>query len=171
MNVFLKADEIINKRSEEKDRQYGPIDKSMANTATIASILCGKDITKDDIYKIMVALKLSRIGISYKEDSILDSIAYLGAYNNSKQLNIDSVAMADHLLNTYKSNIDLFCNRQFNPREFGTQRIILGDYMLGFTVGTNSVLVTYDMVIGTDLTVYDILAEHIKSLIKKIHKL
>lgn len=85
MNIFLKANDIVNNRSEEKERQYGDFHKSMERTAIIASELCNKDIKADDVYLIVTALKLSRISISYKEDSILDAIAYLGAYNNAKQ--------------------------------------------------------------------------------------
>lgn len=87
MNVFLRADEIINKRSEEKEREYGPIDECLTRTAVIASEMCAKQLTVDDVYKVLIALKLSRLAHSHKEDTILDAIAYLGAFNNLKNNN------------------------------------------------------------------------------------
>ena len=37
MNILKKAEEIINNRSEEKEREYGPFDKSMRKAALFAS--------------------------------------------------------------------------------------------------------------------------------------
>lgn len=179
MNVFLKADAIINQRSEEKDRQYGPIDQSMTNTAIISSILCNKEITQEDVYKIMTALKLARLGISYKEDSILDAIAYLGAYNNFKttttmktQINLDSAAMANELLNLYHFTIDKFVNRQFKIDYKLAQRILIGNYGIIFYVDDMKRLsAEYENLPENDLTVYYILAEHLRNLICKRHNL
>lgn len=84
MNILVKADDIINKRSEEKERAYGPMDQSMAKAAKIATELCNKEITQDDMYKCMMALKLSRLAHADKEDSMLDLVAYVAAYNNLK---------------------------------------------------------------------------------------
>jgi hypothetical protein len=84
MNILEKANEIINLRSEEKERLYGPFDQSMAKAALIASELTNKEITIDDFYKCMIALKLSRLSFNSKEDTLLDSVAYLAAYNNYK---------------------------------------------------------------------------------------
>jgi Domain of unknown function (DUF6378) len=84
MNILLKADDIVNKRSEDQERQYGPFDKSMAKAAKIATELCNKEITQDDMYMCMMALKLSRIAYSTKEDSLLDLVAYTAAFNNLK---------------------------------------------------------------------------------------
>lgn len=84
MNIFKKADDIINMRSEEQERMYGPMDQSMAKAARIATELCNKELTQDDMYKCMMALKLSRMAFSDKEDSMLDLVAYVGAFNNLK---------------------------------------------------------------------------------------
>lgn len=83
-NILIKADDIVNKRSEEREREYGSFPDSMAKAAKIATELCNKKITTDDMYKCMVALKLSRIAHKAKEDSLLDAVAYLAAYNNHK---------------------------------------------------------------------------------------
>ena len=82
MNILSKADEIVNTRSEEKERQYGPFEEGMDRAAMIARGMTGKDITAEDVYAIMVALKLSRHSYSYKLDNLLDAVAYLGSLNN-----------------------------------------------------------------------------------------
>lgn len=84
MNILEKANEIVNKRSEEKQREYGPFEDSMSKAAIIASELCNKQITAEDFYKCMIALKLSRMAYNLKEDTLLDCVAYLGALNNFK---------------------------------------------------------------------------------------
>ena len=82
MNILEKANEIINLRSEEKARQYGPFIECNARAARIATELCGKKITTLDIYYFQVALKLAREAYAHKEDNLLDAVAYLGALNN-----------------------------------------------------------------------------------------
>ena len=81
-NILEKANNIINKRSEEKERNYGPFSEGMRRAALIASGATGKTITAEDMYMCMVALKLSRESYNHKEDNLLDAVAYLGALNN-----------------------------------------------------------------------------------------
>jgi hypothetical protein len=81
-NILEKANSIINKRSEEKERNYGPFSEGMRRAALIASGATGKEITAEDMYMCMVALKLSRESYNHKEDNLLDAVAYLGALNN-----------------------------------------------------------------------------------------
>jgi len=82
MNILKKADDIINNRSEEKQRMYGPFSEGMERAALIASACTGKDLTAKDMYMAMVALKLSRESYNHKEDNLLDAVAYLAALNN-----------------------------------------------------------------------------------------
>ena len=82
MNILKQADNIINKRREEKQRMYGPFEEGMERAAMIASGCTGKNITARDMYMCMVALKLSRESYSHKEDNLLDAVAYLGSLNN-----------------------------------------------------------------------------------------
>ena len=87
MNILKEANKIINKRSEEKERQYGPFQEGMERAAMIASGATGKDLTASDMYLCLVALKLSRQSYNHKEDNLLDAVAYLGSlndYNNGK---------------------------------------------------------------------------------------
>ena len=81
-NILKMADEIINQRSEEKERQYGPMGEGLERAAKIASGITGKDFTADDIFASLIALKFSRHSYNYKEDNFLDAAAYLGAWNN-----------------------------------------------------------------------------------------
>ena len=82
MNILKEADQIINERSEEKERMYGPFEEGMERAAKIASGATGKNITVYDMYMCMVALKLSRESYSHKEDNLLDAVAYIGSLNN-----------------------------------------------------------------------------------------
>ena len=81
-NILKMADEIINSRSEEKERQYGPIGEGLERAAAIASGMTGKDFTAGDIFATLIALKFSRHSYNYKQDNFLDAAAYLGAWNN-----------------------------------------------------------------------------------------
>jgi hypothetical protein len=82
MNILEKANEIVNLRKEEKERQYGPFEEGMERAAQIASGCTGKNISAQDMYLILVALKLSRESYNHKQDNLLDAVAYLGALNN-----------------------------------------------------------------------------------------
>ena len=82
MNIIKKADEIVNHRSEEKDRQYGPFSEGMERAAQIMSGMTGVKFAAPDMFKALIALKLSRESYSHREDNLLDAIAYLGGLNN-----------------------------------------------------------------------------------------
>ena len=82
MNILEEANKIVNQRSEEKERQYGPFSEGMRRAAKIASGMSGKDLTADDMYIALVALKLSRQSYHFKDDNLLDAVAYLGAWHN-----------------------------------------------------------------------------------------
>lgn len=82
MNILEEANKIINERSEESERNYGPFSEGMERCALIASGMTAKQLTATDVFKVIVALKLSRESYSHKEDNLLDAVAYLGALNN-----------------------------------------------------------------------------------------
>ena len=88
MNILKKADEIVNQRSEEKERMYGPFAESMEKAANIYNAISPDDeqITIAGMYRAMVALKLSREAYKHKEDNLLDAVAYQGALNNFLEL-------------------------------------------------------------------------------------
>lgn len=82
MNILEQANEIVNLRSEEKERQYGPFAECNRRTAQIASILCNKVVTTRDVYYFQIALKLARESFAHKRDNLLDAVAYIGALEN-----------------------------------------------------------------------------------------
>jgi hypothetical protein len=88
MNILEKANEIVNKRSEEKERMYGPFSEGMDRAALILSGMVGCEVDAIFMYKAMIALKLSRESYTHKEDNLLDCVAYLGALNNYQEENI-----------------------------------------------------------------------------------
>jgi len=81
-NILSIANDIINKRSEEKERQYGPISEGMERCATIFNGMTGLNLTAEHMFKAMIALKLSRESYAHKQDNLLDCAAYIGALNN-----------------------------------------------------------------------------------------
>ena len=81
-SILKRADEVVNNRSEEKERRYGPFSEGMERAAKIASGMTGKDLVAEDIYAVLVALKLSRHSYNYREDNLLDAVAYLGGLDN-----------------------------------------------------------------------------------------
>tara|TARA_R110000772_G_scaffold55472_13_gene126594 strand:+ start:122 stop:454 length:333 start_codon:yes stop_codon:yes gene_type:complete len=82
MNILDEANKIINERSEEKERMYGPFEEGMRRAAMIAGGMTGKELTGADMYACLVALKLSRHSYNYKQDNLLDAVAYLGGLDN-----------------------------------------------------------------------------------------
>jgi hypothetical protein len=85
MNILEKANEIVNERSEEKERMYGPFDEGMNRAAMILSGMTGMSIDSTLMYKAMIALKLSRESFNHKEDNLLDAVGYIGGLNNYKE--------------------------------------------------------------------------------------
>jgi len=66
-------------RNEEKERMYGQFIEGMEQTARIASEMSRKEITTQDAYNVLIALKLSRASWNYKYDNYLDAIAYMAS--------------------------------------------------------------------------------------------
>ena len=83
-NILEQANKIVNERSEEKERQYGPFMASMAKAAVIYNLISpeGQQITTAGMYRAMIALKLSREAYAHKEDNLLDAVAYMGSMND-----------------------------------------------------------------------------------------
>ena len=91
MNILERADKIVNHRSEEKERMYGPFSESMKRATDIynASSPDNEKISVERMYRAMIALKLSREAYSHREDNLLDAAAYIGALNNYIEAKID----------------------------------------------------------------------------------
>ena len=69
MNILLEANKLINEQAGEKQRQYGPMNKN---------------ITAEDMYKCMIALKVSRLAYQTKQDTLLDICGYVAGLDNFK---------------------------------------------------------------------------------------
>ncbi len=82
MNILRKANEIVNERSEEKEREYGAFSDGFERAAQIASGMTGRTWDANDIFVAMIALKFSRQSYNFKEDNLLDAAAYIGAWQN-----------------------------------------------------------------------------------------
>lgn len=82
MSKIIKEATKILDRIDKAHASYGPPKKSMENAAVIASILCGKEITSQDVVKIQMALKLSRESNAHKEDNLIDLVAYVSILND-----------------------------------------------------------------------------------------
>ena len=80
--ILKQANEIINNRSEEKERQYGPLGEGFERAAMIASGMTGRTWNADDMFVAMIALKFSRQSYNFKEDNLLDAVAYIGGWQN-----------------------------------------------------------------------------------------
>lgn len=89
MNILDQANKIVNERSQEKERMYGPFDESMARAAAIYNLMSpeSEQISDVGMYRAMIALKLSREAYHHKEDNLLDAAAYMGALNNHIEAN------------------------------------------------------------------------------------
>ena len=81
-NILKKADLIVNQRSEEKEREYGPFLESMDSMRDIFNAMTGHNLSTKDMFMSIIALKLSRQKHAHKEDNLLDLVAYVGALNN-----------------------------------------------------------------------------------------
>lgn len=83
-NILEQANKIVNERSEEKERQYGPFRASMERAASFYNLMSpdNERITTAGMYRAMIALKLSREAYAHKEDNLLDAVAYMGSMND-----------------------------------------------------------------------------------------
>lgn len=84
-SLCQKAHQIVNERSEEKAREYGPFSEGMARAAMIFNGMTGLDCSPQDMYKALIALKFSRESYNHKEDNLLDAIAYIQALHNYEE--------------------------------------------------------------------------------------
>lgn len=72
----------IKLRKGKSHSNYGPPVTSMKRAAQIATLICGKEITAQDVCKIQIALKLSREAHSHKEDNLVDLVGYASILND-----------------------------------------------------------------------------------------
>lgn len=88
-NILEEANQIVNHRSEEADRNYGPFSEGMDRAAMIFQGMTGIEVTGEHMFKALVALKFSRESYNHKKDNLLDAVAYIQGlenYINEKQV-------------------------------------------------------------------------------------
>ncbi len=112
-NILRQADQIINNRSEEKERQYGPLDEGFERAAQIASGMTGRSWDAHDIFIAMIALKFSRQSYNFKEDNLLDAVAYIGGWQNY----IDKQSKEDEPGCSQKKDVRLVPPSNYNQGE------------------------------------------------------
>ncbi len=81
-NILLKSNMIVNHRSEEKEREYGPFNESMDRMRDIFNALTGENLKTEHMFMAMVALKFSREHYSHKKDNLLDAVSYIAGLDN-----------------------------------------------------------------------------------------
>jgi hypothetical protein len=76
VNVLLEADKLIH---GERVETYGKPEESFVLIAKLASLMAGRDITKQDVIFVMVAQKLiRRLHSPDNPDHLIDACGYLG---------------------------------------------------------------------------------------------
>lgn len=81
-SILQVADGIVNDRSEEADRNYGPFSEGMDRAAMIFNGMTGLNVTGREMFKALIALKFSRESYNHKQDNLLDSAAYIAGLEN-----------------------------------------------------------------------------------------
>ena len=82
-NILIQAHRIVFERSEEKERQYGPFRQSMERATEIFNLISpDTHLSTQDMYRAMIALKLSREAHAHKKDNLLDLVAYIAALDD-----------------------------------------------------------------------------------------
>jgi hypothetical protein len=82
MSILEEANGIVNNRSEEKDRMYGPFSEGMERAAKIFSGMTGIEVTGREMFMALIALKFSRESYNHKRDNLLDAVAYIQGLEN-----------------------------------------------------------------------------------------
>ena len=81
-SILEEADKIVNNRSEEADRQYGPFSEGMDRAAMIFNGMTGLNVTGREMFMALIALKFSRESDNHKRDNLLDAVAYIQGLEN-----------------------------------------------------------------------------------------
>jgi len=86
MKLGKSCDEAKKLITSSRAEQYGDQDKNFTLIAEMASLLTGKELTKTDIVKIMISVKLMREKYKHKNDNLVDIIGYTDILNTLEEL-------------------------------------------------------------------------------------
>jgi len=81
-SILEEAHNIVNERSDEADRNYGPFTEGMERAAMIFNGMTGHTVSGGDMFKALIALKFSRESFNHKKDNLLDAVAYIQGLEN-----------------------------------------------------------------------------------------
>ena len=81
-SILKRADDIVNNRSEEAERNYGPFSEGMDRAAMIFQGMTGHKVDGADMFKALISLKFSRESYNHKQDNLLDALAYIQGLEN-----------------------------------------------------------------------------------------
>lgn len=74
--ILDEAREIVVERSTNHEN-YGEFSESMARARLIFIGMTGRELPLEDMYKMLVALKMSRESFQHKRDNLVDACGYL----------------------------------------------------------------------------------------------
>ena len=74
--ILDEAREIVVERSTNHEN-YGEFSESMARARLIFIGMTGRELPLEDMYKMLVALKMSRESFDHKRDNLVDACGYL----------------------------------------------------------------------------------------------
>lgn len=80
-NILEQANKMVN-QTTERSVLYGSFHQCNERIAQLMTLLCGKQITIQDVFYLEIAMKLAREIQNHKEENLLDVVAYFGALNN-----------------------------------------------------------------------------------------
>lgn len=135
-NILTHANDIVNNRSEEKERMYGPFFETMERATRIYNEMNPQEkISTVGMYKALVALKLAREAYHHKEDNLLDAVAYMGSMNDYIEANTDSniCSLTDAFVYSIQYSADKDLQALFDEAmrccaQKGPSKILLHDY-------------------------------------------
>ena len=76
----MSVDTALNKTKailQQRGQEYGDADLLFSKIADRFSLVLNRKIDKFTAARLLVELKLARLDMSYKEDSLLDALGYL----------------------------------------------------------------------------------------------
>ena len=76
--------------SSTRQKEYGSPIGVFTKAATIASVFISHEITKEEVVKVMIAVKLAREAVAHKEDNCVDIAGYVSILNYIEQDDSDS---------------------------------------------------------------------------------
>jgi len=85
-SILAEAADIMDNRGQERQRAYGPMQKSIADAGLFASTMSRRPLSADDVLCAIIGIKMSREKHAHKRDNLLDAVAYMSALNDLREV-------------------------------------------------------------------------------------